>query len=58
MNTPLGFDIKQSDHYDNTVEPRYADTRFTRNSAYHVSFSKSRFFVYDFNVNELQILCH
>ena len=44
--------------YTYTVEPRYPDTRFSRHSAYHVSFSKSRFSVYDFNVNKLRILRH
>ena len=44
---------------DNTFEPRYPDTRFSRHSAYHVSFSKSRFSVYDFNVKKkLRILRH
>ena len=42
----------------NTVEPRYPDTQFSRHSAYHVCFSKSRFSVYDFNVNKLRILRH
>ena len=42
----------------NTAEPCYPDTLFSCNSAYHVSFSKSQFFVYDFNVNELWILGH
>ena len=41
--------------YINTVEPLYPDTRFSRHSAYHVTFSKSRFSVYDFNVNKLRM---
>ena len=41
-----------------TVEPQYPDTRFLHHSAYHVSFSKSQFSVYDFNVNKLRILRH
>ena len=32
----------------NTVEPHYLDNVFSCHSAYHVSFSKSWFFVYDF----------
>ena len=43
-----------------TVESRYPDTRFSCHSANHKAsaFSKSRFFVHDFNVNELWILLH
>ena len=48
----------ESDTSENTVKSRYPDTRFSRLSAYHISFSKSRFFVYDFNVNELRISRH
>ena len=44
--------------YAYTVEPRYPDTRFSRHSAYHVSFSKSQFSVHDFNVNKLRIVRH
>ena len=44
--------------YIYTVEPRYPDTRFSHHSAYHVSFSKSRFSTYDFNANKLRILGH
>ena len=39
-----------------TVEPRYHDIRFSHHFAYHVSFSKSRCTVHDFNANKLRIL--
>lgn len=41
-----------------TIRPHYPDIWFSCYSAYHVRFSKSRFLVYDFSANELQILHH
>ena len=63
MNHKLGDVIElrpvnRESRFCYTVELCYHDTRFSCHSAYHVSFSKSRFSVYDFNVNKLRILRH
>ena len=52
------YGIKVNNCFNNTVGPRYSDTRFSRHFAYDVSFSKTRFSAYDFNVNKLWILYH
>ena len=48
----VSLPFSENNFFQYTIKPCYPDTWFSRHSAYHISFSKSWFSVYDLNVKK------